>query len=181
MPTPRLVTGRLVLTWPTDAQVRDYAHAIQGSSLFDTIVWDGLDDPEELVAAWARRTGAANEPLAAFKVAAIDPNTGRYLGDCTLCPTGGDPRIRELGYAFNPWVHGRGYATEAVRAVVEHGFGVPCRGQPAQLANPTSDGSSKPGTNSKCSRWRSSSGGGRLFVRVLPYPAGVAWIPGLRR
>ena len=34
-----------------------------------------------------------------------------------------DRRTGELGYAFAPWVWGKGYATEAARAMIRLGFG----------------------------------------------------------
>jgi aminoglycoside 6'-N-acetyltransferase len=45
------------------------------------------------------------------------------VGDVALRTLGAEPRQAELGFSFAPAQQGRGYATEAVRAVVDYAFG----------------------------------------------------------
>ncbi len=49
--------------------------------------------------------------------------TGEVIGDSGLFPVEGDPPEVEVAYHFVREHHGRGYATEAARAVLEYGFG----------------------------------------------------------
>ena len=50
-------------------------------------------------------------------------STGELAGCCGLRPRDPVLRILELGYALRPEFWGKGLATEAARAVVEHAFG----------------------------------------------------------
>ncbi len=122
MGAPRLETARLTLTWPDDAQVRGYHDAIVGTDMFDTIVWDGPASPEELIEHWRARRDAGPPPVEApLDLAVIENASGRYVGGVSLRPEDW-PEIANVGYAFCPAVHGQGYATEAVGALVDHGF-----------------------------------------------------------
>lgn len=48
---------------------------------------------------------------------------GAILGDCGLMPSEvGGEAVTDLGYIFHVKHHGQGYATEAARAVLEHGL-----------------------------------------------------------
>ena len=124
MPTaPRIETGRLILTWPTAVQIDDFHDAIVGSDVFDTIAWDGPDGPDELHDFWG--VCRANDPqdlTRPLDVAAIDRKSGRYLGGLSLRPLDGSPTTVDIGYAFAPHAQGKGYATEAVGALVDEAF-----------------------------------------------------------
>jgi RimJ/RimL family protein N-acetyltransferase len=47
-------------------------------------------------------------------------DTGRLVGDVGLSPA--EPGVIKVGYTIAPDVQGRGYATEAVRSLVEYAF-----------------------------------------------------------
>lgn len=50
--------------------------------------------------------------------------TGRLVGDVGLSPADDEHGVIKIGYTIAPEVQGRGYATEAVRALVEYALGV---------------------------------------------------------
>jgi len=120
---PRIETERLILTWPTPAQIDGFYQAIAGTSMFDTICWDGPESPTEMHdrQIWARRghaKGRGHE--AAFGV--IERESERQIGGVSFRPQTRDDRRADIGFALAPDVHGRGYGTEAVRALVGYGF-----------------------------------------------------------
>ncbi len=48
---------------------------------------------------------------------------GEVVGDVMICFTFGDPpSLAEIGWVFNPSFAGRGFATEAARAMIDLGF-----------------------------------------------------------
>ncbi len=48
--------------------------------------------------------------------------SGRLIGDVGLSPAEGETGVIKVGYTISPEVQGRGYATEAVRALVDYAF-----------------------------------------------------------
>jgi [ribosomal protein S5]-alanine N-acetyltransferase len=56
-------------------------------------------------------------------VAVVERGTGAVVGDAGLNPLAGRGPDIELGYTVARAAWGRGYATEAARALVEHAFG----------------------------------------------------------
>jgi ribosomal-protein-alanine N-acetyltransferase len=58
-----------------------------------------------------------------FWLKAADAATGEPLGICGIVPTRPGMDAPDLGYAFLARHSGRGYATEAARAVLAHGLG----------------------------------------------------------
>jgi aminoglycoside 6'-N-acetyltransferase len=53
-----------------------------------------------------------------------DRATGELLGDVGMSPAAGEPGVVKLGYTIAPEFQRRGYATEAVRALVGYVFDV---------------------------------------------------------
>jgi RimJ/RimL family protein N-acetyltransferase len=51
-----------------------------------------------------------------------DRSTGELVGDVGLSPAAGEPGVIKLGYTIAPEHQNRGYATEAVRALVRYAF-----------------------------------------------------------
>jgi RimJ/RimL family protein N-acetyltransferase len=47
---------------------------------------------------------------------------GRLVGDVGINAVDGEPGVAKIGYTIAPAFQGRGYATEAVRALVEYAF-----------------------------------------------------------
>ena len=60
---PHIETERLILTWPTREQIKNYYHAIIGTDMFKTIQWDGPSGPEEMYSYWdeCRKTNITKE------------------------------------------------------------------------------------------------------------------------
>lgn len=120
---PRLETDRLVLTWPSEAQIRGYHDAIVGTDIFDTILWDGPSSPRDLLDYWRDRRAEGSPPIGApLELAVIERQSDTMIGGVSFRPTRRWPEVADVGYAFAEHAHGKGYATEAVGALVDHGF-----------------------------------------------------------
>jgi RimJ/RimL family protein N-acetyltransferase len=120
----RLLTQRLVLrrSRPEDAeQISDYrsdpeVHRTQGWERTDP---DGVRaDIEEM----AHR--APGEPGGWVQFSVEEREGGRLVGDVGISPADGEPGVIKVGYTISPDVQGRGYATEAVRALVDYALDV---------------------------------------------------------
>ena len=57
-----------------------------------------------------------------FQFAIAERATGLLLGDCALVLDAGDPPAAEIGYTLDPGARGRGFATEAVGALIDYAF-----------------------------------------------------------
>lgn len=115
-----LVTERLVLrrSLPEDAEaISSYrsdpeVHRYQG--------WDRTDPEgvrEEIQAMAARAPG---EPGGWVQFSVQERNGGRLVGDVGISTADGEPGVIKLGYTISPDSQGRGYATEAVAALVAY-------------------------------------------------------------
>ena len=51
-----------------------------------------------------------------------DRTTGELVGDVGLSPAEDEPGVIKIGYTMSPAYQGRGYATEAVRALIAYAF-----------------------------------------------------------
>jgi len=68
----------------------------------------------------ARR--APGEPGGWVQFTVLERKTGRLAGDVGLSPADGEPGVIKVGYTIDPAFQGLGYATEAVRALVDYAF-----------------------------------------------------------
>lgn len=120
--TERLETDRLVLrrSRPDDAAaISSYrsdprVHRYQG--------WERTDPQgvrDEIEAMGARRPGERGGWVQ-FTVEERDGH--RLVGDVGLSPAEDEPGVIKIGYTMDPAVQGRGYATEAVAALVAFAF-----------------------------------------------------------
>lgn len=118
-----LETERLLIGFATESQLDDYYRSIIGTSIFDTLIWDGPSAPDDLYDhAFLMKQYAARDPRGLFGRSVIERSTGRVVGGVSWRPYSTDPRNGDVGYAFAPHAHGRGIATEAVRALVDRAF-----------------------------------------------------------
>jgi RimJ/RimL family protein N-acetyltransferase len=120
-------TGRLrIRDWtPEDAPA-----ALATLSLLEVVKWLGDGPPQlcadldEARAKIERWRGRDDPPLGhwAIEVADGGPLHGRVIGSVLLVPLpNGDGEV-EIGWHLHPDAWGRGYASEAARAVLRHGF-----------------------------------------------------------
>ena len=115
-----IVTERLVLrrsvpedadaiaAYRSDPEVRRY----QGWS---------RTDPASIRAEIEEMSGRApGEPGGWVQLSVIERDIGRLVGDVGLSPAEGEPGVVKVGYTIAPRFQGRGYATEAVGALVDY-------------------------------------------------------------
>lgn len=122
-PAPRYEIGDLVFTWPTEAQVEAYYHAIVGTNLFDTLLWNGPESADEIQAYWVScRAAYALGPEHDITLAVIDRHTDGMIGAGGLRAGLPVHRAWDLGYALVPGWQGRGHGTVLVRLLVDIGF-----------------------------------------------------------
>jgi RimJ/RimL family protein N-acetyltransferase len=115
--TPRLTLRRshaadaeTIAAYRSDPEV----HRYQGWERTDA---DGVR--EEIEAMAARAPG---EPDGWVQFSVESRESGRLVGDVGLSPAEGEPGVVKIGYTMDPAHQGRGYATEAVRALVDYAF-----------------------------------------------------------
>lgn len=124
MQAPCYQRGNLQFTWPTRPQIEGYFHAITGTRLFDSLLWNGPSDVDELHLFWEERRrdyAGGNEQI--LSLAAIDTQTGTMLGSGSLRPVLVSHGVWDLGFALAPAWQGRGTGTILVRLLVDIGFG----------------------------------------------------------
>jgi len=86
--------------------------------------WDetySVADAERMIASLAEIH--PGEPGEWFQFAVADRDTDALVGDCGLHVDGSDPSRGEIGYTLAPAHQARGFATEAVGALVGYAFG----------------------------------------------------------
>ena len=64
----------------------------------------------------------AERPRRAWQLAIVDKTDGRLIGNCGVRVNDPERREGNIGYELNPRTWGRGYATEAARAILGFGF-----------------------------------------------------------
>jgi RimJ/RimL family protein N-acetyltransferase len=87
--------------------------------------WQGWEhtDPESLRAEIEEMSGRAPGDLGGWvQLSVEDRETGRLLGDVGLSPAEGEPGVIKIGYTIAPEFQGRGYATEAMVALLAYVF-----------------------------------------------------------
>jgi RimJ/RimL family protein N-acetyltransferase len=65
---------------------------------------------------------APGEPGGWVQFSVEERESGRLVGDVGLSPAEGETGVMKVGYTISPDAQGRGYATEAVHALVEYAF-----------------------------------------------------------
>jgi len=129
---PNLRTARLVLRLPTLDDLDAYAPIFADPEVMRYIGDGSLRSPER-VAKSVERTRELFEERGLGVLLVIERATGEILGDCFVVPvmrSGADPKdLRdrgpeiELGYRLKRSAWGKGFATEAAKAVLEWAMG----------------------------------------------------------
>ena len=65
---------------------------------------------------------APGEPGGWVQFSLEQRDDGRLVGDIGLSPADGEPGVIKVGYTVSPMFQGRGYATEAVGALIAYAF-----------------------------------------------------------
>jgi RimJ/RimL family protein N-acetyltransferase len=79
-------------------------------------------DPEGIRAEIEEMAGRAPGEAGWIQFSVEERETGRLVGDVGLSPAEEHPGVIKLGYTMAPAFQGRGYATEAVKALVAYAF-----------------------------------------------------------
>lgn len=118
-----LETDRLYLAIPSQLQIEQYYKDIIGTTMFDTIQWDGPSGVEDLISYWESNSSIdTSNHGSELHVALIEKSSDLYLGGAALRPVQNNPGYADVGYALAPKFHGKGYATEAMKALTDEAF-----------------------------------------------------------
>lgn len=101
-----------ISAYRSDPQV----HRYQGWERTDA---EGIRTEIELMAG-----RAPGEPGGWVQLSVEERDGGLLVGDVGLSPADGEPGVIKVGYTITPDRQGRGYATEAVRALISYAFEV---------------------------------------------------------
>lgn len=119
-----LRTARLRLRPMTEADLPAFVAYRRDPEVARYQSWDETFSLEDAVALFAGKQGiAVGTPGAWTQIAIEEAATGTLLGDCALHVRADDPRQAEIGFTLARGSQGRGYAAEAVAAVLDHAFG----------------------------------------------------------
>jgi RimJ/RimL family protein N-acetyltransferase len=81
-------------------------------------------DPDGIRAQIDEMSGRAPGEPGWVQLSVRERESGRLVGDVGLSATSDEPGVIEIGYTIDPAFQGRGYATEAVGALVAYAFDV---------------------------------------------------------
>lgn len=83
--------------------------------------WDRVD-LESVRTSMAEMAGREPGEPGWVQFSVEEQTTGRLVGDVGLSPDEEEPGVIKVGYTMAPRAQGKGYATEAVRALVDYAF-----------------------------------------------------------
>jgi RimJ/RimL family protein N-acetyltransferase len=118
-----LSTERLVLrrSRPEDAEAISAYRSIPEVGRYQG--W-ARTDPEFIREEIEQMAGRAPGERGWVQLSVEERDGGRLVGDVGLSPAESEPGVVKVGYTMDPAAQGRGYATEAVRALVRYAFEV---------------------------------------------------------
>lgn len=137
---PVLTLERLKLERPTLDDAADIVFLANNRRVAEMLA--RMPHPYQLADARKWIDGAVHAEPGAIKFAVRLRSTGRFIGACGYGPMpGGDPDEVHLGYWIGEPFWGKGYATEAAHAVIDHAFNVAGHNEmlaSCRLTNPAS-------------------------------------------
>lgn len=86
--------------------------------------WDSMTEDLARIFINEMRNASPGIPGYWFQFAIALREDGAHIGDCALHTHGNDARLGEVGYTLAPEYRGRGYAMEAVTALLTYSFRV---------------------------------------------------------
>lgn len=118
----RLRTERLIIRSTEDGDAAGLHRIYSDPEVMKYIPGGAFDDTERVRRSIARsKEREASSGMTLWAVA--DKETGEFVGQCGVVPVDGKGPEIELAYHFARPYWGRGYATEAARAVADYAFG----------------------------------------------------------
>ena len=84
--------------------------------------WEGISEAEAVAFVREQQSAPAGEPGEGLQIAIERKDSGRMIGDCFFKVMEDDPRQAEIGYTLAREAQGRGFATEAVAALLTWAF-----------------------------------------------------------
>ena len=84
--------------------------------------WESFSSGDAIGLINTSTNGEPGQPRSWFQVGIVDSATGKLVGDCGLHCPGDDTRLMELGITLSPTAQGKGYAAEALGAVITYCF-----------------------------------------------------------
>jgi aminoglycoside 6'-N-acetyltransferase len=115
-----LVTERLVLRRSTPEDAAEISAYRRDPEVQRFQGWDRTDAlaiRQEIERMLRRSPG---EPGGWVQLSVEERETGRLIGDVGISPAEAEPGVMKVGYTIAPAYQGRGYGTEAVRALVDY-------------------------------------------------------------
>jgi len=123
LPTYPIETARLYLRPFNDGDLDDVYEYSSRPDVTRYLPWDvrSRQQTKEILSQKKNRTSlkAIND---IYNLAVVLKETGKLIGDILLFLRSVEFRQGEVGYVFNPTYHGRGYATEAAKVMLQLGF-----------------------------------------------------------
>jgi RimJ/RimL family protein N-acetyltransferase len=122
-PTYPITTDRLLLRPYAEGDLDALYETLRLPEVVRFLYWDVKDRDEAAQMLERRKTNYAIRAEGDWLVLAVVlQETGDLLGDVVLKWESAEHRMGEVGFVFHPAYHGKGYASEASRALLRLGF-----------------------------------------------------------
>ncbi|MGM9647916.1 MAG: GNAT family N-acetyltransferase [Eubacteriales bacterium] len=118
---PRLETERLYLRSMEPGDAADMYDYAARSDTSRYLLWEPHPSLE-YTRSYLAMIGRFYRKGQFFDWAIVEKSSGRMIGTCGFTRLAEKHHLGEVGYVLNPSYHGRGYATEAVQAIIAFGF-----------------------------------------------------------